>query len=153
MAFNIDNLAGSNLNGELTGVIVGAIIFLSIFLVAVYIYAAFAYFKIAKKMKHPRPWLAWIPFANIAMWYELGGFNWKWVFLMILPFFINPVARISIGAIPYLILLTIAHWRVFKKLKYPEWLSLSLVLWLIPWVNFIGYISYFIIIGIVAWRK
>ncbi|MBD3247319.1 hypothetical protein GF378_01735, partial [Candidatus Pacearchaeota archaeon] len=47
-----------------------------------YIYFAFAWMTIAKKLKHKYAWLAWIPIANIALVLQLGGFHWAWVFLI-----------------------------------------------------------------------
>lgn len=153
MAGEIQDIFGLGVGPELMGLFVGVLIFFIVLFIAIYIYVAFAYMKVAKKMRHPKPWLAWIPFANIAMWFQMGGFDWKLVFLMVLPFFISPIAGISFAAIPYMVFLIISHWRVFEKLGYAPWLSLSVALWIIPYVNIIGYVSYLIIIGIVAWKK
>jgi len=120
----------------------GFILFL--FLIAVYIYFALAWKKIAEKRKYKRPWLAWIPFANISMWLQMGGFHWAWVFLMLIPV----LGWVAIG-----VLMIISHWRVFEALKYSGWLSLSLILDLIPGITGIGIIAYGIIIGIIAWKK
>jgi len=153
MVGEIQDIFGLGASPELMGLFVGVLLFFIVLFTAIYIYVAFAYMKIAKKMKYPKPWLSWIPFANIAMWFQMGGFDWKWVFLMIIPFFMNPIAGISFAAIPYMVLLIISHWRVFEKLGYAPWLSLSIALWIIPYVNIIGYLSYLITIGIVAWKK
>ena len=103
----------------------------------IYIYTAFSWMTIAKKLKYKTPWLAWIPFANIAMMLELGGFNWAWIFLILIPF----AGWIAIG-----ILLIIATWKIFEKRKYPGWFSLSII---IPWI---GAVLYLIAIGVVAWK-
>jgi cellulose synthase/poly-beta-1,6-N-acetylglucosamine synthase-like glycosyltransferase len=124
------------------GVLGGAVLALGITLViilgaAVYIYTALAWSAIAKKLKYKLPWLAWIPFANLSMMLQLGGFSWAWIFLILIPI---------LGWIGLMVLLIIATWKVFEKRKYPGWFSLSV---LIPQV---GYILYLIAIGLVAWR-
>ncbi len=144
--------------------------------IAVYIYTSLAWMAIAKKKNHPYPWLAWIPFANIGLLLQLGGFNWKWVFLLLIPFLsfiltfiILPLSKrhflvYAIGMstsivlsfaifIGFLIFLTIAHWRIFKSLRYPEWLALSLLFLLAPELWLFGILPYLIAIGYVAWGK
>jgi len=83
--------------------------------VALYVYLALVLSTIAKKLDHPNPWLAWIPFANIALVLQMGNFHWAWIFLILVPF---------VGAIVIGILATIAAWRIFEKRKYPGWLAL-----------------------------
>jgi len=129
--------------GGALGATLAAIIFvLVLVLLAIYLYFAFAWYTIAKKRGHKKPWLAWIPFANIAMWLQLGGFHWAWVFLLIIPI----AGWIAVG-----VLFIISNWRVFEKLKYPGWLALSPLLGVI-W-NGLGTLSYGIVVGIVAWKK
>ncbi len=106
-------------------------------ILAFYVYFALAWSTIAKKLKYKRSWLAWIPFANLAMILQLGGFHWALIFLLLIPI---------VGWIAILVLLIIASWRIFEKRKYPGWLSLSMV---IPQV---GGILYLIAIGFVAWK-
>ena len=117
---------------------VGMIIFAILFIIALYIYHALAWYDIAKKQKHKSPWLAWIPFANFAMIFELGGIHWAWIFLILIP---------VLGWIAVLVLGIIAMWRIFEKEKYLGWFSLSLI---IPKV---GGLLYLIAIGFVAWGK
>ncbi len=112
--------------------------------IAVYIYFALAWKRIAEKVKHKKPWLAWIPFANISMWLQMGGFHWAWVFLLIIPI----VGWIAVG-----VLFIISNWRVFEKLKYPGWLSLAPLLGIIPHSSGLGTLAYGIVVGIVAWKK
>ena len=123
------------------GIIGGAILALGlavaiVIVLALYIYFAMAWMTIANKLKYKRAWLAWIPIANVAMILQLGGFNWLWIFLILIPI---------LGWIALAVLAIIATWRIFEKRNYPGWFSLSMI---IPEV---GGILYMIAIGFVAW--
>lgn len=136
--FNSDGFTQAVSGGVLGGLLAVGIVFLVIISIGFYVYTALAWMTIAKKVKHKKPWLAWIPFANISMWLQMGGFDWKLVFLLLIPF---------LGWIAILVLMIISHWRVFEKLKYPGWFSLSMI---IPKV---GWILYPVAIGVIAWMK
>jgi len=123
-------------------IILGVIAFL--FLIAIYVYQALAWVKIAKKMKYKHPWLAWIPFAGSAMRLQLGGFHWAWIFLVLIPIF---------GWIPLIVLLTIAMWRIYEKRKFPAWLSLGFAVMFIPKISGLGFVAYMVSIGLIAWKK
>lgn len=133
-----DAAAGFFLGGALATIIALGILIALLLLAAVYIYFALAYKSIAEKLKFKKSWIAWIPVANWAMLLQLGGFHWAWIFLLLIPI---------LGWIAVFILLIIAHWRIFEKLKHPGWFSLSLI---IPKV---GFILYAVVVGIVAWQK
>jgi hypothetical protein len=146
MAYNytdvINNWEEVFAGGFLGGLLVLGIFLFILLMLAVYVYFAFSWYTIAKKRKHKKPWLAWIPFANISLWFQMGGFHWAWIFLLLIP-----VA----GWIAVLVLFIISNWRVFEKLKYPGWLSLSLLLDIFK--GGIGIIAYGVVVGIVAWKK
>jgi hypothetical protein len=121
------------------GVLAGiGILIATLLFIAVYVYFAMAWMTIARKLKYKKAWLAWIPFANIAMILQLGGFHWAFVFLFLIPVF---------GWIVLFVLMIIATWRILEKRKYPGWFSLSMI---IPKV---GGILYAIVIGFAAWGK
>lgn len=119
----------------------GAIAFLII--IALYVYNALSWYSIGKKLKYKYPWIAWIPVANISMMLQLGGFHWAWVFLILIPI---------AGWIALAIMTIIATWRIFEKRNYPGWLSLVILLTMIPFVGNIAGIAYLVILGLVAWR-
>ena len=123
------------LGGIFGAMAVGLIIFFSVIF---YVYFAVAWQKIARNQKYKRPWLAWIPFANVSMILQMGGFHWAWIFLTLVPF---------AGWVALCILVIISEWRIFEKAKYPGWLSLSSI---IPKV---GCLLYAVVIGFVAWGK
>jgi len=116
----------------------GMIILAIVFVVLMYIYHSIAWYRIGKKQKYKHPWLSWIPFANISMIFQMGGFHWAWIFLMLIPI---------IGWIAVIVLWIISMWRIFEKEKSPGWFSLSII------IPQIGGILYLIAIGIVAWKK
>jgi len=140
--WNWTNYQDALIGGAIGAALATLLFVLLLVLIALYIYFALASYNIAKKMKHRKPWLAWIPFANIAMWLQLGGFHWAWIFLLLVPI-------AGIVAVGFLFIM--ANWRVFEKLKYPGWLALSPLLCLV-WGGF-GTLVYGIVIGIVAWKK
>src|SRR4030042_4548758 len=117
---NVSQLTQSLAGGFIGGAILalGLAVALIIFL-AFYIYFAMAWMTIANKLKYKKSWLAWIPIANIAMILQLGGFNWAWVFLILIP---------VLGWIVLMVLCIIATWKIFEKRKYPGWFSLSLII-------------------------
>ena len=124
--------------GGLTGILIAIGIFIAIiFMAAFYVYHALAWSTIARKLKHKRPWLAWIPFASTAMRLQLGGFHWAWIFLALIP---------VLGWIALFVLLIISYWRIYEKRKYPGWFSLAQIL------PKLGGILYLVIIGFVAWK-
>ena len=108
-----------------------------LFFLAFYIYFSLAWMTIAKKLKHKHPWLAWVPFANISLILQLGGFNWALIFLILIPFF---------GWLALFVIVIISTWQILEKLKYPGWFSLSMI---IPQV---GTILYLVVIGFAAWE-
>lgn len=124
--------------GVVAGLVAIGIMLAVLVFAAVYIYFAYAWMTIARKLKYKNSWLAWVPFANLAMILQLGGFHWAWIFLLLIPF---------LGWIAVLVLLVIATWRIFEKRKYPGWFSLSMV---IPKA---GLILYLVALGFVAWGK
>jgi hypothetical protein len=133
-----DPIASGAAGGFVTSAIVGLGMLIALLIaLAFYVYFAVAWMTIARKLKHKYPWLAWIPFANVALILQLGGFHWAWVFLMLIP---------VLGWLALTVICIIATWKIFEKRKYPGWFSLSLV---IPQV---GGILYLIAIGFVAWK-
>ncbi len=131
----IQGIASGFIGNSILSLGIAAIILVSL---AVYIYVALSWMTIGKKLKYKYSWLAWIPMANIAMVFQLGGFHWAWIFLGLIPI---------IGWIALFILFIIATWKAFEKRKYPGWFSLSMI------IPEIGGILYLIVIGFVAWGK
>lgn len=135
-SIDITNLAFGAISATL-------IIIVLIVLLALYIYNALAWMTIGKKLKYKYPWLAWIPFANISMILQMGGFHWAWVFLVLIPI---------LGWIALFVLVIIATWRIYEARKYPGWLSLLGVVFFIPKIGGLFTIANFVVLGLVAWK-
>ncbi|MBT4377090.1 hypothetical protein HOD29_06985 [archaeon] len=146
--FNLENLPPYWQEGLLVGnMLLLAIILTMIVLVVflgIYIYESIAWQRIGRNQKYRCPWMAWIPFARLAMRLEMGRFHWALIFLLLIPI---------LGWIAVFVLEIIALWRIFEKAKYPGWLSLSIALTALPYLGWISSIAYYIIIGFVAWKK
>jgi hypothetical protein len=124
--------------GFLGGALLALGITLAIFVfAALYVYHAFAWMRIAQKLKYKHAWFAWIPFLGTAMRLQLGGFHWAWTFLYLVP---------VLGWIALFVLLLISYWRVFESRNYPGFFGLAMVL------PDVGVPLYLISIGFVAWK-
>jgi len=128
-----DTVISSISGGMMAALFTLSIIFFVFFIVAIYVYVAFAWMTIAKKMKCKKYWLAWIPIANFFLLPILLKKKWTWGFMFFVP-------------IANMVFFIIWTWEIFELRKYPGWLSLSVI---IPKV---GGILYFIAIGFVAWK-
>lgn len=132
------------------------IAFYSIFILAIYVYTSFAFMAIAKKAKHPKPWLAWIPFVGKPiLTSQIAKMHW-WPILFLIPLAIAvlflPIAPILgivliLLAIPFsiafLVFYIIWQWKTFEAVGHPGWFVLFI------FVN----IVYYIFLGIVAWSN
>ena len=138
-----ENMPSGVLSGSVLAAVWAAIMAVIVFAVIAYVVFALAWMTIGKKLRYKYPWLAWIPFANISMILQMGGFGWAWVFLVLVPF---------VGALVLAVLMTIATWRIFEKRNYPGWLALTPLLMFIPLLGWVSWIAYIVILCIVAWR-
>ena len=59
--------------GAITGLVALGILIATIIILGIYIYFAFAWKTIADKLRYKKSWLAWIPFANLAMILQIGN--------------------------------------------------------------------------------
>jgi hypothetical protein len=141
-AGNFTNYQNALVGGALGAFLATLLIVMLVILIAIYVYFSLAWYSIAKKRGYKKPWIACIPIANIAMWLQMGGFHWAWIFLLLIPLF----GWVALG-----VLFIISSWRVFEKLKYPGWWALSPLLGFV--IGGLGTLAYGIVIGIIAWKK
>lgn len=125
------------------GAMAGAMIGFGLLLFAgVYIYMAFAWMTIAKKLNYDKGWLAWIPLVQFALLPILAKKRenaWPWVFILLVP----------IVGMVFIIMWT---WQIFELRNYPGWLALIPLLGFIPVLGWLATLANFIIVGLVAWK-
>ena len=130
------------------------IAFYAFLILAIYIYTSFAFTAIAKKARHKKPWLAWIPIVGKPLLTSQIAKMKPWpIFFLILPavallfLLISPLFSIIlfIISIPFIITFFVFYiiwqWKTFEAVGHPGWLVLFI------FVN----IVYFVFLGIVAW--
>jgi len=105
----------------------------------VYVYCAFAWMTIAKKLGYKKAWLAWIPIANLFLYPILADKDWVWGFILLVP-------------IVNVVFFFMWTWQIFEKRKYPGWLSLIPLLSVIPFLNIVVVLAYLVVLGVVAWN-
>ena len=135
MVNGMENLMPFGILWSTLSVYLGLLIILSI---ALYVYTAFVFMTIAKKLKYDKPWLAWIPIANLFLIPILAKKRWEWGFIFIVPI---------VGVVFYFIWM----WRIYELRKYPGWLSLIPILTIIPILNIFAWIGDLVVKGLVAW--
>jgi hypothetical protein len=130
----LDSFGMMGLAGAMMGV--GLLLF-----AALYIYMAFAWMTIAKKLNYDKGWLAWIPLVQFALLPILAKKRetaWPWVFILLVPI---------VGAV-FVIMWT---WQIFELRNYPGWLALIPILGIIPIVGYVATLVNLVVIGLVAW--
>ncbi|HDZ62621.1 MAG TPA: tetratricopeptide repeat protein [Nitrospirae bacterium] len=106
----------------------GFMIFFYVLALALYLFIALCYYKIATKLNVPAAWLAWIPIAQI--WPVVGsaGKPWWWILLLFIPL---------VGAF-----IGIYLWMcIAENLGKNKWMGLII---LVPIINlaFLGYLAF-----------
>ncbi len=129
------------LGGAAAGIMawIGAFLLLFVLVaIAFYVYYALVLSTIARKLRYDKPWLAWIPIANLALFPILSGYHWAWVFILLLP-------------VVNLVFMIVWTWKIFEKRNYPGWLGLIPLASFIPILNIFAGTVMLIIWGLVAW--
>jgi len=117
------------------GIVIGIIISIGI-----YVYFALALSKIAKKTGYAKTWLAWVPLVNLFLFPILTGREWTWGLL-----FFVPVVNV--------VFLTICLWKMLEKEGYDGKWSLILLGGLAAKTSPVMFISFMVILGVLAWKK
>jgi len=132
------DLTGSLTSGDWAAIWPWLAAYLVIILVVglvTYVYMAWATMVIAKKTNTDKPWLAWIPFANVYLMTQIAKVPW-WTFLVIfltwIPF-VGPLAALAAYVWWW--------WKISEARNRPGWWSILLM---IPVVSFV-------FMGILAW--
>jgi hypothetical protein len=99
-----------------------------------YVYSGLALSKIAKRLDHPNPWFAWVPFLNMVLVLQLADLSPWLILLALIP---------GVNAFALLILSVISMMKICEKRGMDKNLGL---LALIPG-------AVLVLIGILAWKK
>lgn len=141
--------------------ILGAIILLIMLAIAAYIYTSFAFMYIGRKIGVKYPEIAWVPLiGKPLMTSHIAKMHWWPILLLIAPV-INPFLLLS-DSLEYLIAITVIvfvaslvftiyyyiwRWKMFDASGRPgAWILFLLI-------PFVGFIIYFVLLGITAWGK
>jgi len=114
-------------------------IIMTIVLIALYVYAAIAWMTIGRKLGYKNSWIAFIPIANYFLFAILAKKHWTWGFMFFVP-------------LANFVFAIIWHWNIFERRKYPGALSLIMIGWIIPFINWLATLAYLVVIGLVAWQ-
>jgi uncharacterized membrane protein YhaH (DUF805 family) len=130
---------------QLIPLLMGALAFILIFAIALYIYSSLAFMAIAKKAGYPHPGIVWIPIiGTLIVTANIAKMHW-WPILLLLLTWI-PYAGI-VFSIAVLIFSIIWMWKTFEAVKKPGW-------WiLLNFIPLVGTIVFLILLGIAAWSK
>lgn len=137
----IDSMTGSD-PAALMAIIAGFALVGGIVALVFYIYSAITMMTIAKKTKTDNAWLAWIPFANIALLANIAKKPW-WPVLLMLGFWI-PILNILLMLV---LLVYVIMWlyKICEIRNKPGWLAILII------IPFLGHIWFMILLGILAW--
>ena len=75
-----------------------------VFDVAMYVWSSLCLYIIAKKTNTPRPWLAWIPIANIYLMCKVGGKPGWWTAIFCILFILLIPGLIALVSLPLMFL-------------------------------------------------
>jgi len=110
---------------------------------AVYLYVSFALMTLAKKMKMERPWLAFIPFANLYLMSKMAKMHW-WPVLLVIGTLFSEISEFFVFGLT--VFAVIWMWKIFEEFKKPGWWA---ILMPIPFLSII----YWVLLGMTAWGK
>jgi hypothetical protein len=126
-------------------------IVLLIIILVLYTFIALAFSTISRKLNYNKPWLAWIPIANLFLIPILADYKWWWGFIYLLSFIfvsflMSTHLMIVILFFIFFIFITVMNiiWyvKIFKKRNYSP---LLILLFLVPIVDIV-------LLCLLAWK-
>lgn len=158
----------------------GVLIVMLLFVLALYVYFSLTMMIVAKRLKTKRPWLAWIPVANIFLLTSMAKLPW-WPMLFLIPsiilfiiYMINGaywamVSMMLVSLIPSLYS-TYCWIKICEFRKRPRWFVYPLVIatllsvvsiffeetvtgLVISVFNLLFSVWFMVVLGILAWSK
>lgn len=112
---------------------------MTFFMIMFFVYLAFAWMTIAKKLGYDKPWLAWIPIVNIFLIPILANKHWQWGFIVVVP-----VANV--------VFFLMWIWNIYEQRNYPGALSLIPLAGIFPILSPFAAIGNLVALGLVAWK-
>lgn len=111
-----------------SGTLLGFAFFFVLIAIAIYIYYAMAFQRMAQKINIPNDWYAWIPGLNLVLIFRIANRPLWWMVFLIIPG-VNIVVNI------------IVWMDVAKAMRKPEWLGILIA---VPVVNLAvpGYLAF-----------
>ncbi len=118
---------------------------LSIFALIIYVYMSLTTMAMAKKLGNAKPWLAWIPIANIVLLWQLSATAQWTLILYFVAMFMTSIPILGIVVSIAGVAISIYwYWMICEKLGKPGWWSIfSIVFW--P--------AWLVMMGILAWGE
>jgi hypothetical protein len=135
----LTSLLGAGLGAAAFAMIAGMAMILLIVFLVVYVFSALVMSTIARKLGYNKPWLAWIPIANLFLIPILADYKWWWGFTFVLPFVLGMIPLVGlvlnpIASVFSAVMSVIWYIKIFKKRNYSPWLIL---LFLVPIANIV----------------
>ena len=127
-------------------------LFFLIIMIGIYIYTSLAFMKIGKKTQDEKSWLAWIPIiGKPLLTSRIAKMSW-WPVLLLLGYFFSYIPNFGVYiSFAFLITFSIFSfiwiWKTFEAVGKPGWWVLLIL------VPILGWIIYYILLGIAAWSK
>ena len=135
----LTSLLGAGLGATAFAMIAGMALILLIVFLVVYVFVALAMSTIARKLNYSKPWLAWIPIANVFLIPILADYKWWWGFVFVLSSVLGVIPLLGlilspIASIFAAVMSVIWYIKIFKKRNYSPWLIL---LFFVPIANIV----------------
>lgn len=124
-----------------------------------YVYFSRTLQLIGQKLNYKKHRVAWIPFVHLFLLPIYAKKKWYFGFVMFFPiiyFFIRYIYGFIFDyllfflELIYLLFVIYWTWIIFEKLKFPGYLSLIMIISLIPIIGIFSTIIYYFLLGIVA---
>ena len=132
------------LGGVLAGVGTALLIVYFLVLIALYVYSALAFSRIATKAgKEDKRWIAWIPGVGPAILSNIISEKHWWPWLLLIGFWI-PFLNIAL-IIAFAVFSIIWMWKTYEAVGRPGWWAIM------PIIPIVGWILNLVFIGIAAW--
>jgi hypothetical protein len=141
-------------DGTFIAVIIALTVAFALVMIVHYVYTSLTLYKTAQRLNVDKPWLAWIPVANIYLRLVLGDMSPYFLLLYVAPFFVGILSVLPfigiffnfsmfIITIGIIVVTVITYMRISEKRGYDKLFGLMAIYPL----------TAYILMGILAWGK